>query len=102
RGLTGAQHRDDVRVLQRGGQHDLALESVDRNRGRELEWQHLDDDGSPQRVVSRHEHARHTSAAELSLEGVGGTQRSLQFFSKYGHIRVRRARGIPSYGPFNT
>ena len=88
RGFAGAQHRHDVRMLQRGREHDLALEPVDRDGGRELERQHLDDDRATERVVARDEHGRHAAAPELSLEGVAGAQGSLEFVSKNGHVTV--------------
>jgi hypothetical protein len=40
--LPGAEHGDDVRVLQRGGDEDLAPEPVHRHAGGELRPEHLD------------------------------------------------------------
>ena len=58
-------------MLQRRREHDLALEPVDGDGGRELVRQHLDDDRASERIVARNEHRGHAPAAELALEGVG-------------------------------
>ena len=49
-GLTCAEHRHDMRVLQCGRKHDLTLESIDGDTGRQIVRQHLDDNLSPERV----------------------------------------------------
>ena len=69
--FTRAQHRHDVRMLERRREHDLALEPVDGDGRGQLVRQDLDDDGAPERVVARDENGRHAAAPELSLEGVG-------------------------------
>jgi hypothetical protein len=56
RDVTRGQHADDVRMLQCGGEHDLALEAVDGNGSRELRRQHLHDDATAEGGVERNEH----------------------------------------------
>ena len=73
-GLSRAQHRHDVRMLQRSGEHDLALEPVDGDAGGEVERQDLDDDLPAERVVSGDKHDRHAATAELTLDGVGSAE----------------------------
>ena len=75
-GLAGAQQRNDVGMLQAGGDLDLAPEALDTEAGRQLGWQHLEDHGPAQRRLPGDEHARH-SAVELALEQECGAQRLL-------------------------
>src|SRR5258705_271824 len=65
--LTGAEYRDDVRLLERGDEFDLASKSCRREFVRELRWQHLDDDFAAQGLIARHEHAGHSTSAQLPL-----------------------------------
>ena len=64
-----------MRVLEPGGELDLALEAVDAHAGGELGRQHLDDDLAAERGARREEDARHAAAAELALDGVCVTER---------------------------
>ena len=83
--LSGAQHGYDVRVLERSREHDLALEPRNGHRRRQLVRQHLDGYLSPERVVARDEHRRHTPATELPLEREGVSQRTLELVPKTRH-----------------
>jgi hypothetical protein len=61
-------HRNDVRVLQRGRGEDFATEPLAGNRRRDFIRQHLHHYPSIQWLVERHEDARHATAAELALD----------------------------------
>ena len=54
--LTRVVHRQDVRVLQIGGDGDLVAEPLDRDAGRKLRTQHLERDGPFVVQVARKEH----------------------------------------------
>ena len=72
--LSRTQHRHDVRMLQRGGEHDLALEPVDGDAGGEVVRQDFDDDLPAEGVVRGDKDDRHAAAAELTLDGVGSAE----------------------------
>ena len=72
--LAGAQHGDDVRVLQTGDDEDLAAKALRVHVGHELRRQHLHYHSALERTVVGDEHARHAAAAELALDGEGGAQ----------------------------
>jgi hypothetical protein len=63
--------RDDVGVLERGGELDLAPEPVDVEPGPQVRGQDLEDDLPSERGLLRHEDARHPPAAELTLDAIG-------------------------------
>ena len=72
-------------MLQRGRQHDLALEAVDGNAGCQIVRQHLDDDLTPKRIVGGHEDDRHATTTKLPLDGVARAESSLQIFANVSH-----------------
>src|SRR6266487_2186187 len=80
-------HRDDVRVLELCRDENLALEALHVHAGRELGREDFDDDFPPQCRLLGHENTRHSAAAELALERIGGAERSLQFGAKV-HARI--------------
>ena len=84
-GLARAEHGHDMRMLQRGREHDLALEAIDGDAGRELPRQHLDHDLTAERVVGGDEDDRHATATELTLDGVGGPECPLDVFANVSH-----------------
>ena len=75
RGPTGGEQRNDVRLLQRGRELDLALEAFRVDPLGQLGVQYLDDDRTPESALVSEEHTGHSSAAELAVEGVGGAER---------------------------
>ena len=70
-GLSDEQHRHDVRMVNARREPDLAVESVDAERPRQLRGQHLHDDAPVERAFLGHENARHAAAAQLAIESVG-------------------------------
>jgi len=98
-GLSRAQHRHDVRMLQRRREHDLALEAVHGDRGGELVREHLHDDHSSERVVLRDETRRHPSTAKFAIESVGGTEGALELVSENSHVECGEAAGYTNLRP---
>jgi hypothetical protein len=90
--FAGAEHGDDVRLLQRRGEPDLALEPLGADALRELGREELDDDFATEARLVGQEDARHAAAAELLLEGIGGAERRLQLRAQI-HQRRRGAKG---------
>ncbi len=73
-----AQDRNDVGLLQSGDKFDLTREALDVERHGELRHQDLDDDIPAQRLVARQENERHSSATQLTLDGVVRAERALE------------------------
>ena len=67
-------------MLKLRGELDLSLESLDVDGSGELRRQNLYYDLSLEGRVLRDEHSRHSTAAELVLEGVGAAKRFLKLF----------------------
>jgi hypothetical protein len=86
-----------VRMLQRRGQHDLAIEALDGDRRRQLRGQHLHHDATIQGRVQRDEHARHSATGELALDGEGGTERLLESFPDISQRKSRNATELDDY-----
>ncbi len=84
---SGGEQRDDMRVLQRGGKANLALEPLRAHPGRQLGWQHLHHHLPAEPHFVGEEHAAHAAAAQLALDAVGVSQRRLQAFSKLSHAK---------------
>ena len=61
---------------------DLAAEAVDVHAGNQLGREQLDHDAATERCLFGHEHARHATAAELTLDGVRGAERGLELLLK--------------------
>ena len=73
-----------MRMLQLGGELDLAPEPIHAHAGGELGEQHLDDDPAAERGLVRQEDARHAAPAQLALEPVGVAERGLKLIEKVG------------------
>jgi hypothetical protein len=74
---------------------DLSAEAFRRDRGGELRRQNLDDDFPLESVILAHEHDRHASASELTLNGVGSAQGGDESFGDRGHrIQLKRANRL--------
>ena len=82
RDLAGRQERDDVRVLEAGGELDLLLEALGADARGELGGEELDDDAAAKAAVSGEVDAAHAATAELALELEGGAQRGRQLFGE--------------------
>ena len=88
--LACRQHWNDVRLLQRRRRADLPLESLGAD-ARASSGEDFDDDLAPEPDFIGHEDARHPTAAELALEGVGSTQRRLELGLKVTTRRMYSA-----------
>ncbi len=51
-GVAGGEDRDDVRMLQLGGEEDFAAKTLDRNSGEEFRREHLDHDTAIEGVLA--------------------------------------------------
>ena len=94
-GLAGGEQRNDVRMVQRGRDVDLEAEAVGAHPAGQLGGENFDHDLAPERLLGRHEHARHTAAAELALDGVGAAEGGFQIVPKavgQGELRKEPAR----------
>jgi hypothetical protein len=67
---------------------DLASESVDANRTGELRMQHLDRDLPIMTPIMRQPHGRHSASAELAIECVSVSERSLQSIAHVDAVRI--------------
>jgi hypothetical protein len=81
----GGEHGDDVRVLERRGEEDLAPEALAVDPRGELRGEHLHDDASAERRVLGDEHARHPPAPELAAEAVGAAEVHLKPVAQLRH-----------------
>jgi hypothetical protein len=81
---------DDVRVLQLGGELDLAAEAVDVEPGGEVGWQNLDDDLAVERDFGGDKDAAHAATAQLALDPVGVAECRLQASREVVHRRGER------------
>ena len=72
------EHGEDVRVLESGGEADLALEPVGPERGGQLGVEHLERDRAVVLEVLGQEHGGHPPAPELALERVARAQAVLK------------------------
>src|SRR5207302_419827 len=90
-GGRGGEQGNDVRVLEGGGEFDLAPEALDVDAGGHLGRQHLDDDWALQRGSLREKHAAHPATAELPLEAIRVAEGGLQASQKVAHGSLREA-----------
>jgi len=68
---AGGENREDVRVLQVGGDFDFLPEPRGADLAREFGREQLDHDLAVERRLSREEETTHPAAAELALDVVG-------------------------------
>jgi hypothetical protein len=71
---------EDVRVLQPGGEPDLALKALGAERAGKIRMQHLERDRAVVPQVVGEEDGGHAAPPELALEGVRRGQRRLQLY----------------------
>ena len=81
-GFAGGEQGHDVRMLELGGELDLAPEPVDVHAGRELGEQHLDHDLSAERLLVGEEDVRHAAPAELAVEHIRLAERGLELIAE--------------------
>ena len=84
-GLARVEYGQDVRVLEAGGQLDLAQEPFGSERCGELRVEHLERYRPVVLQVLRQVDSRHAAAAELALERVPLAQRRLERGPDVGH-----------------
>ena len=77
-GRSGREQRNDVRVLQAGGELDLPLESLDVHRSAHLGRQELDDDLTTEPDLFGQEDAAHAAATQLLQDAVVVADRGLK------------------------
>ena len=94
--LSGREHRQDVWVLQLGGEQYLVLETLKIHAGREIGRKHFHHDTTTERALLRQKHATHSTAAEFAFYAIGAGQRGLQPISKIGlqvlNLRFEQSR----------
>src|SRR5579859_6120363 len=96
-GLTGGMERNDVGMLERGRELNLAPEPLDVDARRHLRRQNLDDYLPAERELFGQKDAAHPPAAELLLQAVGGFESVLEAGFELGHRGVKiRAKPLPS------
>src|SRR6478736_5672332 len=76
--IAGGEHRDDIRLLERRREEDLALEALGVDPLDQVGAQDLDDHLATEAGLVGQEDARHPPAAELALENEDGTEMDLQ------------------------
>ena len=88
-GIAHGDERNDIRLLERGGELDLSLEPFSTDPRRELGAEDLGDDAPAQLHVLGHEHPRHPAATQLALDTVrrpeGGLEADAELVN--GHAR---------------
>jgi len=87
--LAGGEERDDVGVLERRGQVDLAAEAVQAQAGREVGREHLDHYLPAEAGLLRHEHAAHGAASQLAAEHVTVGQGGAEGVERVGQGEAR-------------
>lgn len=60
-----------VRVLQSGGEKDLALEALDIDARGEIRREHFDHHATSERAFLREKYATHPTAAKLPFQEIG-------------------------------
>jgi hypothetical protein len=84
-GFPGVEQRQDVGVIQAGGELDFAEEPVGAEHGRQLGMQHLDRHPPLVLQVLRQVHRGHAPAAQLTLDGVAISQGGAETKVEIGH-----------------
>ena len=88
--VPGREERHDVRLLQPGGELNLARETLGSHVGREFGMQHLHDHGSAERDFGGDEDARHPAAREFAFDTVGVSECGLELVAEgSGHEPVK-------------
>ena len=84
-GLARVEQRQDVRVLEVGGELDLGQEPLGADHGRELRAQQLERDLAVVLQVLREVHRRHAAGADLTFDPVAVGERYLEAVLQLGH-----------------
>jgi hypothetical protein len=87
-GFAGVVNRQDVRVLEAGGELDLPQEPVATHPGRAVGAQHLDRNPPSVPAVGRREDASHASGADLVFEDVAVAESRPEWGERVGQDRL--------------
>ncbi len=74
------QQRDDVGVREPRGELHFTTEAFTVHARRQLWWEHLDDDLTPERMLLGDEHPAHAAAGQFALDRVARTEGGLEIF----------------------
>ena len=85
-GLARVEQREDVRVLEVGGELDLGQEPLGADHGGELGTQHLERDLAVVPQVLGEVHRRHAAGADLALDAVAVGEGGLEPVEQLGHV----------------
>jgi len=91
---NGVVQRQDVGMIQPGGDRDLTQKPVGTEQRRQLGPQHLDRDGAAVLHVVREVHRCHAAAAQLALDPVAVRERNPEAGNRIGHRWLPKMRGI--------
>src|SRR6266702_4631222 len=87
--LAGIEQRQDVRVLQVGGDSDLTQEALDPEHRGDLGTQHLQGDGAIVLQIPGEIHGRHATGADLTLDSIALGEGRPETFQRIGHASPR-------------
>jgi hypothetical protein len=85
-GNSRRQYRDDVRMLERSRESYLAGEPLGAESCAEIRIQSLDHNFPSECSLLGQENSRHSTSAELALDGIGTSKRRLQLVEKIHRI----------------
>jgi hypothetical protein len=95
-GRARVVQRQDVTVLQVGGDLDLLEEPLGADHGGQFRPQHLERDLAVVLDVVRQVHRRHAALAQLALDDVAIGDRGLQTFGDLAHSPIRSCWRVES------
>ena len=99
-GGAGGEQRNDMGMLEGGGDLDLAREALGLHAGRHFGRQHLHNYRPRQVDLGGQEDPAHPAARELPLDPIGRAEGSLEAVGQVGHRDSRRRRvGPPKLPP---
>ena len=84
-GLARVEQRQDVRVLEVGGELDLGQEALGADHGGELGAQHLERDAAVVADVLGEIDGRHAAGADLTVQAIAVRQGGLEPAEQFGH-----------------
>ena len=91
--MAGVVQRQDVWVVELGGDLDLAQEAAYSQRGREFRTQDLDRDSAMVLEVLAEVHGGHATAADLPLDGITVDESLFEPVQNVGHDGICWSRG---------
>ena len=91
--LAGVIDREDVRVVETGGEADLTLEPLGAERGPEIGIEHLQRDEPVVLQVAGEIHGGHAATAEHALQEISVAERFGEQIGGVGHARFGLGNG---------